>query len=131
MIVHLRAEATSEDVERVLVVASAGGASAQVAPAGGAVGIGGGTSGLAAALGSLPGVASVSKSSVKYPLGSRAFRPEKSVIAVGDVRIGGPAPVIIAGPGTVESEAPLLATAPPAKDAGADLLGGGPLKPRS
>jgi 3-deoxy-7-phosphoheptulonate synthase len=131
VIVHLTAEATAEDAERVLAVIVASGARGQVTPEGGAIGVGGATSALATALGRMPGVATVAASTSKYPLGSRAFRPEKSVVRVGDVAIGGPAPVIMAGPCTVESERQLLDTAHAVRAAGAHILRGGAYKPRT
>jgi 3-deoxy-7-phosphoheptulonate synthase len=125
------AEATNEDTERVLAVIAAGGARAQLAPEGGVIGVGGGTATLAAALGVLPGVTTVTAAMARYPLGSRAFRPDKSVVRVGEAVIGGPAPVIMAGPCAVESESQLLATAHAVRAAGAHVLRGGAYKPRT
>jgi 3-deoxy-7-phosphoheptulonate synthase len=131
MIVQLSSEATSDDIARVLGVVSAGGGRAQLAPGGETIGIGGGSSGLAATLNGLPGVTAVAGSSVKYPLASRVFRAQKSVVRVGEIEIGGPEPVIIAGPCSVESEEQLLAVAREVKAAGAHILRGGAFKPRT
>jgi 3-deoxy-7-phosphoheptulonate synthase len=131
MIVQMNSEATEADLARVLAVIAAGGGRAQIAPDGGVIGVGGGNGALAAALGALPGVAGVSQTGSKYPLSSRAFQAETSLVRVGEVVIGGPAPVIMAGPCTVESEAQLLETAHAVRAAGAHLLRGGAFKPRT
>jgi len=64
-----------------------------------------------------------------YKLVSRDFRPEDTVIRVGDVEIGGPGVVVMAGPCSVESEEQLLMTARFVKSAGAHILRGGAFKP--
>jgi 3-deoxy-7-phosphoheptulonate synthase len=66
-----------------------------------------------------------------YKLASREWRPEGSVIAVGDTLIGGPRLAIMAGPCSVESRSQLLEIACAVKEAGATLLRGGAFKPRS
>jgi 3-deoxy-7-phosphoheptulonate synthase len=66
-----------------------------------------------------------------YKLASREWRPEGSVIAVGDTRIGGPRLALMAGPCSVESRSQLLEIAYAVKEAGATLLRGGAFKPRS
>ncbi|HSN75220.1 MAG TPA: 3-deoxy-7-phosphoheptulonate synthase [Anaerolineae bacterium] len=66
-----------------------------------------------------------------YKLASREWRPEGSVITVGDVPIGGPRLAIMAGPCSVESRSQLLEIAYAVKEAGATLLRGGAFKPRS
>jgi 3-deoxy-7-phosphoheptulonate synthase len=131
MLVQMSSEATEADMARVLAVVEAGGGRAQFAPERAVIGVGGGSGALATALGALPGVAAVDQTASKYPLGSRAFRAETSRVRVGEVVIGGPTPVIMAGPCTVESEAQLLATAHAVKAAGAHLLRGGAFKPRT
>jgi len=54
-----------------------------------------------------------------------------TVVRVGDVAIGGGAPVVIAGPCSVESREQMLAAAEGVKAAGAKLLRGGAYKPRT
>jgi len=54
-----------------------------------------------------------------------------TVVQVGAVRIGGPEPVIIGGPCSVESQAQILESAYAVKAAGAHLLRGGAFKPRT
>ena len=64
-----------------------------------------------------------------YRFASREYRPEKSVVKVGDVVIGGEGFVMMAGPCTVESEEQLMETARAVKAAGATVLRGGAYKP--
>jgi 3-deoxy-7-phosphoheptulonate synthase len=131
MVVQMTGDATAADLERVLAVAAAGGARALPAPETRGIGIGGGSAALAAALGSLPGVAEVRQTGAKNPLGSRGPLAGTSTIRVGDVIIGGDAPVIMAGPCTVESEEQLLAAAHAVRAAGGHILRGGAFKPRT
>lgn len=79
----------------------------------------------------LPGVASVTRIMRPYKLASREFRPENTVVRVGGVTIGGPSPVVMAGPCSVESLEQMTATADAVKAAGAVVLRGGAYKPRS
>ncbi len=79
----------------------------------------------------LPGVSEVVPISKPYKLASREFHPEPSTIQVGDALIGGPDPVIMAGPCSVEDEEQMVATAKAVKAAGAGLLRGGAYKPRT
>jgi len=64
-----------------------------------------------------------------YRFASREYRPEKSVVKVGDVVIGGNGFVMMAGPCTVESEEQLMTTARAVKAGGATVLRGGAYKP--
>jgi len=74
-----------------------------------------------------------------YQLVSRAFKPEGSSIVVGKQTGGNPvtigsergAPVIIAGPCSVEGREQILANAAAVKAAGAHILRGGAFKPRT
>jgi 3-deoxy-7-phosphoheptulonate synthase len=79
----------------------------------------------------LEGVREVVRISEPYKLASRTFRPEGTVVAVGDVRIGGDEVVVMAGPCSVESEAQVRAAAAAVRRAGAKVLRGGAFKPRS
>jgi 3-deoxy-7-phosphoheptulonate synthase len=69
--------------------------------------------------------------STPYRLASRVAYPEKTVVRVGDVRIGAGRPVVIAGPCSVESETQIIESALTAREAGAQLLRGGAFKPRT
>lgn len=67
----------------------------------------------------------------EYPLAARCTRPEGSIVAVGDVRIGPGTLTLIAGPCAVESREQLFTTAAAVKAAGAAILRGGTYKPRT
>lgn len=61
----------------------------------------------------------------------RSAHPGNTLVSVGDVVIGGLAPVIMAGPCAVESKDAFLTAARAAKEAGAQILRGGVFKPRT
>lgn len=67
----------------------------------------------------------------EYPLAARRARPEGSIVAVGDVKIGPGTLTLIAGPCAVESREQLFTTAAAVKAAGAAILRGGTYKPRT
>ena len=79
----------------------------------------------------MPGVAEVMLITKPYKLASREFHPEDSIVRVGDAVIGGPDPVVMAGPCSVEDEEQMVATAKAVKKAGATVLRGGAFKPRT
>lgn len=79
----------------------------------------------------LEGVREVVRISEPYKLASRSFRPEGTVVSVGDVRVGGDEVVVMAGPCSVESEAQVRSAAAAVRRAGAKILRGGAFKPRS
>jgi 3-deoxy-7-phosphoheptulonate synthase len=79
----------------------------------------------------LDGVQEVLRITEPYKLASRTFKPENSVVTVGDVRIGGDEVIVMAGPCSAESEEQVEATASAVKRAGAKILRGGAFKPRS
>ncbi len=66
-----------------------------------------------------------------YTLSSLEHQREPTVVKVGDVRFGGGALAVIAGPCAVEEEALLREIAQAVKSAGADMLRGGAYKPRT
>jgi 3-deoxy-7-phosphoheptulonate synthase len=84
-----------------------------------------------AAIVALPGVARLIAVETSYQLASRALQPAKTIVQVGAARIGGPEPVIIAGPCSVEGEREIHEAAEAARAAGAHLLRGGAFKPRT
>ncbi len=65
------------------------------------------------------------------PMFDRRQHPEGTIVRVGNVEIGGPRPVIIAGPCSVENEEMIIQTAEAVAAAGADMLRGGAFKPRT
>jgi 3-deoxy-7-phosphoheptulonate synthase len=79
----------------------------------------------------LDGVQEVMRITEPYKLASRTFRPEDTVITVGDVRIGGDEVIVIAGPCSAETPEQVMQTAAAVKRAGAKGLRGGAFKPRS
>jgi 3-deoxy-7-phosphoheptulonate synthase len=79
----------------------------------------------------LDGVSEVMRVTEPYKLASRAFKPEGTVVSIGDVRIGGDEVIVIAGPCSAESEEQVNAAAAAVKKAGAKILRGGAFKPRS
>ena len=66
-----------------------------------------------------------------YKLASRESKDGNTVIRVGEVEIGGPKCVVMAGPCAVESEKQLMESARAVKKAGASMLRGGAFKPRT
>jgi len=78
-----------------------------------------------------PGVDNVVPIAQPFKLVSRQVKPQRSVVNVGGVQIGGDKVVVIAGPCSVESREQLLTTAHAVKNAGASLLRGGAYKPRT
>ncbi len=79
----------------------------------------------------MPGVDRVMPILQPYKLASRETKDGNTVIRVGEVEIGGPKCVIIAGPCAVESEEQLMESAYAVKKAGASMLRGGAFKPRT
>ena len=79
----------------------------------------------------LDGVQEVLRITEPYKLASRTFRPENTIVTIGDVRIGGDEVIVMAGPCSAETEAQVDATAAAVKNAGAKVLRGGAFKPRS
>ena len=79
----------------------------------------------------IPGVARVIPISQPYKLVSRQMHPEDTVVQVGDVEVGGPRLVVIAGPCAVESRQQSLTIAHEVKRCGAVLFRGGAFKPRT
>jgi 3-deoxy-7-phosphoheptulonate synthase len=78
-----------------------------------------------------PGVDNVVAIAQPFKLVSRQVHPERSVISINGVAIGGPEVVVIAGPCSVESREQLLDTAHAVRRAGASMLRGGAYKPRT
>jgi chorismate mutase/prephenate dehydratase len=65
------------------------------------------------------------------PLHDRRQRPDGTVVEVRGIPVGGPRPVLIAGPCSVEGEEMLFEAAAGVAAAGADMLRGGAFKPRT
>ncbi len=79
----------------------------------------------------MPGVAEAIAISKPYKLVTREFRPEGTVIEIGDAKIGDGGLAIIAGPCAIESRAQAFAIAESVQKSGARFFRGGAFKPRS
>ena len=79
----------------------------------------------------MDGVQEVLRITEPYKLASRTFKPEPTVVSIGDVRIGGDEVVVMAGPCSAESEEQVETVAAALAAAGAKMLRGGAFKPRS
>jgi 3-deoxy-7-phosphoheptulonate synthase len=79
----------------------------------------------------LEGVHEVMRISEPYKLASRTFKPEGTVITVGDIRIGGDEVIVMAGPCSAETPEQVRSTAAAVRRAGAKIFRGGAFKPRS
>jgi 3-deoxy-7-phosphoheptulonate synthase len=79
----------------------------------------------------LSGVAKVIPVSRPYKLVSREMHPEDTVVQIGDVELGGPRIVVIAGPCAIENREQAMTIAREVKSAGAVLFRGGAFKPRT
>ena len=66
-----------------------------------------------------------------YKLASRRFRPEGTIVRVGDLAIGGEQVVVMAGPCSVESREQIEQSAEIVAHAGVRVIRGGAFKPRS
>ena len=82
-------------------------------------------------LAAIPGVEQVLPILKPFKLASRDFQHKDTVVNVGEVRIGGGALAMIAGPCAVESADLLDEIALSVKQAGANILRGGAFKPRT
>ncbi len=79
----------------------------------------------------LPGVERVDPIPHPFKLASRFYCARDTRIQVGSIEIGGPEPVIMAGPCAVESEEQVFQAARAVHAAGAQVLRGGAFKPRT
>src|SRR5882762_2624864 len=79
----------------------------------------------------MDGVHEVMRISEPYKLASRTFKPEGTVVTVGDARIGGDEVIVMAGPCSAETEEQVRTTAAAVRKAGAKIFRGGAFKPRS
>ena len=79
----------------------------------------------------LPGVAEAIRVSKPYKLVTLDLRPEKTVVAVGEAKIGGDDLAIIAGPCAVENRENTFAIAEVVRRSGAKFFRGGASKPRT
>ena len=79
----------------------------------------------------MEGVHEVLRISSPYKLASRTYKPEDTIVTVGDVRIGGDEVIVMAGPCSAETEKQVRTAAAAVRRAGAKIFRGGAFKPRS
>ncbi len=79
----------------------------------------------------LPGVGEAIRVSKPYKLVGRDLKHDNTIIRIGETEIGGPEPVIIAGPCAVESYIQTMEIAEVIASAGVKLFRGGAFKPRT
>src|SRR5258705_1889025 len=77
----------------------------------------------------LDGVHEVLRISEPYKLASRTFKPEGTVVTVGDVRIGGDEVIVMAGPFPPETDSHVRSAAAAQRHGGPQILLGGALNP--
>ena len=80
---------------------------------------------------SVPGVENVVPILQPYKIVGRELQPQKTIVRVGDLEIGGNQFIVMAGPCSVETRDQLMETADAVKAAGAHVLRGGAYKPRT
>src|SRR4051812_47073059 len=134
MLVVMKNDATSDQINRVVTIIEEMGYQARPMPgvrmAIGIVGNDGRVDG--SGIEALPGVAEVIHVSKPYKQVSREWRAENTIVTIAPgVSFGGTDIVIIAGPCSVESEEQIVSAARAVKAAGATALRGGAFKPRS
>src|SRR3990170_3010425 len=79
----------------------------------------------------MAGVHEVLRISSPYKLASRTYKPDDTIVMVGDIRIGGDEVIVMAGPCSAENEKQVRTTAAAVRRAGAKIFRGGAFKPRS
>jgi 3-deoxy-7-phosphoheptulonate synthase len=134
MLIVMRSDARTEDIERVLHVIEHLGYRAHAMPGENrtAIGITGNPGAIDPAhFEFLPGVAEAIRVTQPYKLISRDLKPERSVIRVGTATIGGGELAIIAGPCALENENQVFTTAKTVAESGAKFFRGGAFKPRT
>ena len=134
MLIVMKADASQRDIDNVTRVIHDAGLRAHVLPGAErtAIGITGNNGPINSALfENLPGVAEAIRVTKPYKLITLDLRPEKTVVSVGDARIGADELAIVGGPCAVESHAQAFAVAETVKRSGAKFFRGGAFKPRT
>lgn len=134
MLLVMDKSATDEEIKAVIKVIEEKGYTARPIPGGDRVSIGilnnkGPVDG-SLFLG-LPGVKDAIPVTRPYKLVSREFKPDNTVVQIGDIRVGAEELTLIAGPCAIESEIQALTIAEHVKNAGAHMFRGGAFKPRT
>ncbi len=86
---------------------------------------------IASTLRNLPGVETANASSTPYKLASLALHPEKTIIRIKGIEIGGDKISLMAGPCAIESREQLNAIADELKQANVSVMRGSAYKPRT
>lgn len=134
MIISMMEKATQAEIEHVIARLAELGFQAHVSHGCERTVIGAVGSGRREELESLsaaPGVERVIPISHPFKLVARQGRSKRTVVEIGNIRIGGDEIVVIAGPCSVESRDQICATARAVRNAGASMLRGGAYKPRT
>jgi len=134
MLIVMKADATSREIDNVANAIRGSGLRAHVLPGAQRTAIGiTGNDGVinAAAFENLPGVAEAIRVTKPDKLITLDIRQEKTVVRIGDATIGSDELAIIAGPCAVESRAQAFAVAEAVKRSGARFFRGGAFKPRT
>jgi 3-deoxy-7-phosphoheptulonate synthase len=134
MIIVMKPEATTQDLDRIIRVIESLKLSAHLSKGETTtiIGLIGDKSRLAGHnLEIMPGVDKLVPITESYKLANRKFHPAASEVKVGDLTIGGDNFVVMSGPCAVESREQLMASAEAVKLGGAQILRGGAYKPRT
>ena len=134
MLIVMKPEATDAQVEEVLDVIRSLGFKPHPMPGATrtAIGITGNQGAIDPAhFEMLAGVAEAIRVSKPYKLVGRDLKQDDTVVHVGDAEVGGPEPVIIAGPCAVESYEQTMSIAELVASTGVTLFRGGAFKPRT
>ena len=134
MLIVMKSDATSSDIEQVLQTIEALGFRGHAMPGENrtAIGVTGNPGAIDPAhFENLPGVADAIRVTQPYKLISRDLRPEKSIVKVGTATVGGGNLAIIAGPCALENREQVFATAETVVKSGAEFFRGGAFKPRT
>ena len=134
MLIVMKPDATESDVERVLETIEKLGFKPHEMPGANRIAIG--ITGNPGAVDpthfeNLSGVADAIRVTKPYKLISKDLRPEKSVVKVGNAKIGGAELAIIAGPCALENPKQVFSVAEAVSRSGAKFFRGGAFKPRT
>lgn len=134
MLIVMTADATEEDIRRVVETIESIGFKAHPMPGANrtAIGVTGNTSAVdPEPFVELPGVVECVRVTKPYKLVGRDLKHDKTIIRIDDAEIGGPEPAIIAGVCAVESREQTMLTAQVVAEAGCKWFRGGAFKPRT
>lgn len=134
MLIVMKADATERDIERVVSVIEELGFRAHPMPGASrtAIGITGNPGAIDPThFENLEGVAEALRVTKPYKLTSLDLKHDKTVVKVGDAKIGGDELTIMAGPCAIESREQAFTVAECVKKSGAQFYRGGAFKPRT